>query len=114
MRRAHLAVRVGDAAIAGRPLGRQDMKHLILMSGAAAMLALSSAAAFAMPAWQTQGQRATEALNMLEANGDGQFNDFRAIGRDFAANVEKNGTTQHVVIRPGANTIEPTLTGTPS
>jgi hypothetical protein len=53
-----------------------------------------------------QAVRATEALNLLEAKGYGQFSDFKAAGHDFTADVTKDGRTMHVLIKPDAHQIE--------
>ena len=53
-----------------------------------------------------QGMRATHALNLLEAQGFGQFSNFRRDGDIFSANVTKNGRTTTVLIDPSTNRIQ--------
>ncbi len=52
-----------------------------------------------------QGLRATAALNLLEAKGDGQFSNFSRSGRDFTAVVTKEGKTMQVLIKPDSRQI---------
>jgi hypothetical protein len=62
------------------------------------------------PNWNApdiQGMRATHALNMLEAQGYGQFSHFRQAGNDFTADVRKNGRTMQVLINPDSSQIVP-------
>lgn len=63
------------------------------------------------PDWLVQGNRATHALNMLEANGFTQFSNFQAAGRLFTANVVKGGQPMVVTVNPDTNRIMP---GAPS
>ena len=50
--------------------------------------------------------RATKALNLLEANGDNDFTNFRVDGRDFAATVKKpGGESFNVRIDPDTNMV---------
>lgn len=55
-----------------------------------------------------RGNRATTALNMLEAQGDGQFTHFAASGRDFTADVTKNGQVEHVTVNPDTHQVQAT------
>ena len=82
------------------------MQRTLLISVLAVMMGVGSTAAFAMPHWQMQGRRATEALNLLEAKGYGGFTGFHAVGRDFAANVMRDGRTVHLLVNPGTNQIQ--------
>jgi hypothetical protein len=82
------------------------MKRTLLASATAVMLGVASTAAFAMPLWVSQGRRATQALNLLEARGYGGFTDFHAVGHDFAANVMRNGGTVHLLVNPGTDRVQ--------
>jgi hypothetical protein len=57
------------------------------------------------------GMRATHALNMLEDQGYGQFANFSPAGRNFTADVTKNGRTYAVVIDPSTGQIQPQTSG---
>jgi hypothetical protein len=63
--------------------------------------------AFAIPPWRQEGAAATNALNMLEAQGYGQFSHFRARGMNFTADVRKDGLTMRVTIDPRTDQIYP-------
>lgn len=82
---------------------------ILLLSGAI----LAAGPAFAATSTAGWGQpnppasRATAALNMLEAQGDGQFTNFTASGRDFTADVTKNGQVEHVLVNPDTHQIAP-------
>jgi hypothetical protein len=78
----------------------------------AALLSLGSGVALAQPQADMTparrgegGMRATQALNMLEVAGDGQYSNFRANGRDFTADVVRNGQPLRVQVDPDAGTI---------
>lgn len=92
---------------------------VLLPAGVAAALMVSSAAFAAGPApvanstvaplsgqmhpqamHQGPENGATQALNLLEANGYGDFTNFHRTGRDYAATVSQNGTTFPVTIDP--------------
>jgi hypothetical protein len=65
--------------------------------------------------WQRtnpQAMRATHALNMLEAQGYGDFSHFRRAGDNFTADVMKDGRAMQVLINPGTNVIQPAANGT--
>jgi hypothetical protein len=86
--------------------------RLINLGLAVAMVAGSCGVAVASPAnpWQRgndQSRRATHALNMLEAQGYGDFSHFRKAGDDFTANVMKDGRTMQVLVNPDTNQIQP-------
>lgn len=49
--------------------------------------------------------RMTQALNLLEAKGYGDFTNFRADGKNFDATVTQNGKTVTVVVDPDASQI---------
>jgi hypothetical protein len=51
------------------------------------------------------GDRATMALNALESQGYTRFSNFRPDGRDFAADVIRDGRTMHVLIAPETGNI---------
>jgi hypothetical protein len=62
------------------------------------------------PNWNApdiQGMRATQALNMLAAQGYGQFSHFRRAGDNFTVDVTKDNRTLQVVIDPDTNQIQP-------
>lgn len=76
--------------------------RLLIIGLAGTLLAASGGVAFAQVGtqpgtdWRSpdqQGLRATAALNLLEAKGDGQFSNFSPSGRDFTAVVTKDGKT---------------------
>ncbi len=69
---------------------------------------LARAHGYPEPAWRRNADRATRALNMLEAQGFTRFSDFKASGADFTAEVRKHGKTARVTIDPDTNQI---LTG---
>lgn len=49
--------------------------------------------------------RMTHALNLLEANGDGDFSDFRQHGKNFDATVTRSGRQVTVVVDPDADQV---------
>jgi hypothetical protein len=55
--------------------------------------------------WRQKADRATHALNMLEAQGFTRFSDFQPKGTDFTARVRKHGQTVQVTINPDTNQI---------
>jgi hypothetical protein len=57
--------------------------------------------------WRRQGYRAPQALNLLEVDGDGAFSGFHRSGKNFMADVTKDGRTNWVVIDPDTNQIHP-------
>jgi hypothetical protein len=57
-----------------------------------------------------QGMRATHALNMLEDQRETPFNNFHADGRNFVADVMKDGKTTPMMINPDNGQISPTNT----
>ena len=84
----------------------------MLLATTAALIGLGSTVVFAQPdwqgppAWRTQGQRATHALNLLESRGYSGFYDFHAVGPDFAANIRQDGGIVHVLVHPGTGQIQ--------
>lgn len=80
--------------------------HRILLVAATVLMGLGCTSAFAMPRWESQGQRATHALNLLEARGYGGFSDFHAVGHDFAAMINQNGKTLQLLVHPGTDQIQ--------
>lgn len=55
------------------------------------------------------GERSeTQALNILEAQGDGDFSDLHRTGRDYTATVNQNGAAQTVVVNPRTGEIRNT------
>jgi hypothetical protein len=49
--------------------------------------------------------RATTALNVLEANGYRDFSTFHPMGHDFAISANQNGKTVTVVVDPESKTV---------
>ena len=93
------------------------MRMLSVLSAAALALVLGTgvALAAATPAagnhynWNPkQGDRATQALNLLEAKGYGNFTDFKADGNNFEATVQQHGKTMNVVVDPITKMVQPT------
>ncbi|MGH7090763.1 MAG: PepSY domain-containing protein [Stellaceae bacterium] len=76
-------------------------------------LALAGAAFAVAPAFAARensptatGEHMTRALNMLEANGYGDFQNFHASGSDeFVASVQQQGQNFRVLINPDAGHI---------
>jgi hypothetical protein len=88
------------AALPRQPTMEVTM-NVLLPAGVAAALMVSSAAFAAGPAthyWPKNA--ATRALNLLEANGYGDFTNFHPMGHDYAATVSQNGQTFAVTINP--------------
>jgi hypothetical protein len=52
-----------------------------------------------------EGDRMTHALNLLEANGYGDFSNFQQSGKDFAATVKRDGQQFGVIVNPDTNQI---------
>jgi hypothetical protein len=50
-------------------------------------------------------RRETRALNLLEAKGYGDFTDFHAQGKDFSAQVDKNGRRVTVITNPDSGQV---------
>lgn len=50
-------------------------------------------------------ERMTHALNILEANGYGDFSNFRANGKNFAATVTEQGKPMSLVVDPNSNQV---------
>ncbi|OYV38741.1 MAG: hypothetical protein B7Z80_09225 [Rhodospirillales bacterium 20-64-7] len=77
-----------------------------LVSGT--VMTVGSGAAWAQAAsgggWQ-EGNRATQALNMLEDQGYTRFSNFQANGQDFTADVLKGNRTMQVTIDPASGQI---------
>ena len=62
-------------------------------------------AAASLPTRGPAVHRVTQALNLLEAQGYGDFKDFHVQGTDFAANVTRGGQNFPVTIDPDTETI---------
>ncbi len=45
-------------------------------------------------------RRETKALNLIEANGYGDYTDFHAVGKNFAAQVDRHGQRLTVIANP--------------
>ncbi len=52
-----------------------------------------------------EARRMTHSLNLLEAQGYGDFSNFRQDGKNFAATVTRNGRQFTVVVDPDANRV---------
>jgi len=50
-------------------------------------------------------RRETRALNLIEAKGYGDFTNFRADGKNFAAQVDKNGKRFTVIADPDSGQV---------
>ena len=61
------------------------------------------AAALRHDAAGPQEARMTHALNLLEANGYGDFSNFKQDGRNFAATASRNGKEFTVIVNPDTN-----------
>jgi hypothetical protein len=84
------------------------------MTAAAAALMAVPAAGFAegtgrdrAGAMDNQGDRATTALNLLEANGYTSFSNFQPAGRDFQVTVIRDGRPTVVTVDPDSGRITP-------
>jgi hypothetical protein len=84
---------------------KANIPALILGASLAALGAGSAVADTVGPQAEHSGMRATRALNMLEAAGDGQYSNFMESGRNFTADVVKGGGTVHVLINPASDQI---------
>lgn len=90
------------------------MRKSLLMTAGATLMMLP-VAAFAGSSWDhsssnamdSAGDRATAALNLLEANGYTQFSNFQRAGSDFEATVNRNGRQMTVVVDPDSGKITP-------
>ena len=85
------------------------MRTGLLTSVAAAALIALSTPAFAAAAGNAQDERATAALNLLEANGYGSFSNFRDARGNFEATVLRAGRPTPVVINPDTGKITPQM-----
>lgn len=104
-------IRLASAALAGA---------FFAASGSIALAANDDAASLPPPAHPSLAaatarldrnapsvERMTQALNLLEAKGYGDFRDFTADGKDFTASVNDNGRHVTVLVDPDAGTITP-------
>ncbi len=81
---------------------------IALVLGTGAALAAQTPSAGNHYNWNpAQGRRATQALNLLEAKGYGDFKDFKADGRNFEATVQQQGKTMTVVVDPLTKMVQP-------
>ena len=88
--------------------------RLLMTAAAVALVAVPAAAGFAegtgrdhTGALGSQGDRATTALNLLEANGYTSFSNFQPAGHDFQATVIRDGRPTVVTIDPDSGQITP-------
>jgi hypothetical protein len=82
------------------------MQVRISASVFAASLLLAASPAFALaPGAMRMADRDTMALNALESQGYAHFSNVRPDGRDFAADVVRDGRTMHVLIVPETGNI---------
>jgi len=85
----------------------------IRIAGLAMALAGIVATAAAAPASATTGtahagstgSRASTALNLLEAQGYGDFANFRQAGRMYDATITRDGKTMHLSVNPDTGQI---------
>ncbi|MGH7075874.1 MAG: hypothetical protein ACREFD_16985 [Stellaceae bacterium] len=54
-----------------------------------------------------RGDRATRALDLLEARGYHDFKNFRRHGRDYAATVTHHGRRERVIVNPDSGSVRP-------
>jgi hypothetical protein len=80
-----------------------------LVAGAAGV-ALAQSSGRTLPPGQ-RGLRATHALNMLEHQGYTQIADFSRAGKNFTADVTKNGKTFEVLVDQSTGQIQPQIAG---
>ena len=86
-------------ATAGAALAAND-------NAAAGAAAIPDTGAAARSAHDTAvGDRMTHALNLLEANGYGEFSNFRPAGKNFMATVTGNGQRFTVTIDPDSEQV---------
>jgi hypothetical protein len=76
-----------------------------ILALAATMLATPALATTTSLQGLREGNRATMALNALESQGYVNFSNFRADGRNFAADVTKGGKSMHILVAPETGTI---------
>ncbi|HUK58317.1 MAG TPA: hypothetical protein VLV50_03730 [Stellaceae bacterium] len=66
-----------------------------------ALAALPSATASHISSDETpQARRETTALNLIEAKGYGDYTNFHAVGKNFAAQVDRHGRRITVIANP--------------
>jgi hypothetical protein len=78
------------------------MNRLATAALAGAFCAASAGVALAA---DSEAQRMTHALNLLEAQGYGSFSNFAQDGKNFSATVNKNGQRFGVVVDPDSDQI---------
>jgi hypothetical protein len=85
------------------------MKTISALAIAALLSSAAVATAQATSAAEPgDGQRDTKALNLLEANGYTAFSNFRAMGKNFLADVKQgNGVQRTVTVDPDTGTVTP-------
>jgi len=82
------------------------MKLNLHAAAAAAALMIIPASSYAASMQDDpSSERATKALNLLEAKGYTQFSNFRPTGRDFEATVTRDGRQSVVMIDPDADRV---------
>jgi hypothetical protein len=81
------------------------MKHTLYAAAAAALMILPAMGFAASMQDDQAGDRATKALNLLQANGYTQFSNFRPAGNEFEATVTRNGQQSVVIIDPDSGRI---------
>jgi hypothetical protein len=93
------------------------MRRLTVMALAAVLVGSSGGIALAAttpstdihgsygPTRAHHGSRDTEALNLLEAHGFGDFKDFHPVGQNFQATATVKGKQVTVMVNPDARTV---------
>ena len=79
-----------------------------MLGTGAALAATTPTAANHYNSNPAEARRATQALNLLEAKGYGDFKDFKRDGQNFQATVQRHGKTLTVMVNPDAKTVQPT------
>ncbi len=77
---------------------RSAVVVVALLAGAAPLAA--AAHTQALTPNTASARRMTDALNILEAQGFGNFKDFHAVGQNFAAAVDQNGQQFTITVDP--------------
>ncbi len=90
-----------------------QLSRLFPLSAIALMAAVPIALAVPMPASEYyrplggQGDQATRALNILEAQGYRVFRDFQRMGNRYDVTATRNDSVVHVQVDPSTDTVTP-------
>lgn len=91
-----------------RPMSAGLAGAFVLASAGLAFADVSSGSTANVPLPDSpEATRMTHALNLLEAQGYGDFSNFRAEGKNFAATVTRNGRQFTVVVDPDTDHVTP-------